>query len=299
MSEVPGKSRPAEVSRVLRHGDRDRWYTVHVPSNYDAARPWPCVFAIHGATSNPRLMERFSGLSDFADREGFLVVYPAGTGNLPNVLTWNGGDCCGHAVQHQVDDVGYFAALLEDLSHVVSIDPRRLFLAGMSNGAHMAYRLAATMGDRFAAVACVAGPMAMALGPIRRPIPVLHMHGTDDEFAPFRGGQGPRSVYGASLPSVDETIAFWRKANGCAGTPRIEWFDDVAGDGTRIERRTYGPCNEGVEVVLYVVHGGGHTWPGRPPLPLSLGKSTANLDANAVMWEFFQRHTLPTTWAVS
>jgi polyhydroxybutyrate depolymerase len=269
---------------------RPRWCAVRLPSVYDGQTPMPLVLALHGATSNPRLMEKFSGLTEKAESAGFLVGYPAGSGVLPNVLTWNGGGCCGFAQKNAIDDVGFLGRLIDDLSESLRIDPQRVYLAGMSNGAHMAYRAAAAMSERIAAIACVAGPLSIELGRPARGMPVLHIHGTDDEFAPLAGGAGPRSVFGAALPSIPETIAAWVRADDCPETPTTTTIPDRVGDGTRIVRSAYGPGRDGSEVVLYVVEGGGHTWPGRPPLPLSLGKSTGNMDANDVIWEFFQRH---------
>ena len=63
-------------------------------------------------------------------------------------------------------------------------------------------------------------------------------------------------------------------------------------DGTTVQRKTYGPGKAGAEVVLFVINGGGHTWPGRDPRVRFLGKSTQNISANDLMWEFFQRHPM-------
>jgi polyhydroxybutyrate depolymerase len=272
---------------------RERSYLLHVPARYDPARPTPVVLAFHGATSNARLMQQFSGLSAKAEEAGFLIIYPNGTGNLPTVLTWNGGDCCGYAVKHNVDDVAFVRALLDDLTGVMNVDPRRIFVAGMSNGAQMVYRLAAELADRIAAVAAVAGPMGAGDPRPARPIPVLHIHGTDDQFAPFGGGVGSRSVYGANFRSVEETVRAWVRVNGCPAEPQVLEEAPHVADGTRIVRKVFGPGRAGSEVVQIIVEGGGHTWPGRPPLPAALGKSTANLSANDVIWDFFQRHPLP------
>ena len=47
-------------------------------------------------------------------------------------------------------------------------------------------------------------------------------------------------------------------------------------------------------MVLFVIQGGGHTWPGKkPPLKL-LGRSTLDISANELLWEFFQQYRLPT-----
>lgn len=277
--------------RTLAVDGRDRWYSGHVTEQWDGASPLPLIVAIHGATSNPRLMERFSGLSDKADQAGFLVVYPAGTGNLPNVLTWNGGICCGYAVKHQIDDVAWLDRMLDDALGWLPVDPERIYFAGMSNGAHMTYRYAAERPQRLAAIACVGGPMAAPFPTtLSKPVPLIHIHGVDDEFAAYEGGRGPKSLFAEGLPSVAETIAAWVRANGLADEPRFEAFPDAVGDGTSIERRLWGPNSAGAEVILYTIIGGGHTWPGQPPLPLSLGKSSANMNANDAIWAFFERH---------
>lgn len=272
---------------------RTRSFLLHRPPGYDGSTPWPLVLAFHGATSNARLMQLFSGLSEKADEAGFLVVYPNGTGNLPNVLTWNGGNCCGFATKNNIDDVGFIRDLLDHLQQNLNVDPKRIYAAGMSNGAHMTYRLANEMTDRFAAIAGVAGPMAMAQLSPSRAISVIHFHGTDDEFAPFAGGKGPKSIYGQEFLSVDHTIANWVQANGCPPDPVIESFPDRQKDGTTIIRKIYGPGRDETEVILVVIDGGGHTWPGRSPLPLALGKSTSNIQANDWIWDFFQKHPMP------
>src|SRR5436853_379018 len=97
--------KPGDHARSLEVGGRKRAYLVHVPKSYDGSRPFPVVLAFHGGGSNAEQMARFCGLSDKADQAGFLAVYPGGTGRLEKVLTFNGGNCCGYAVQQKVDDV--------------------------------------------------------------------------------------------------------------------------------------------------------------------------------------------------
>ncbi len=281
------------TTHSLSFGGRERSYLVHAPPEIDAGRPLPVVLAFHRATSNARLMEHFCGLSAKADDAGFLAVYPNGTGNLPNVLTWNAGDCCGYAKNNHVDDVGFVRALLDDLARLASIDQTRVYAAGMSNGAQMVYGLASEMADCLAAIAAVAGPLGLETIHPARPVSVIHFHGTDDRFAPFEGGVGARSIYGARFRSVEQTIQSWLDANACPTQPRVEFLSDHVGDGTIVWRKTYGPGRDGAEVVMVIVEGGGHTWPGRPPFPTQLGVSTMNISANDWIWEFFERHPAP------
>jgi polyhydroxybutyrate depolymerase len=278
-------------TRSLAAGGRKRTYHVHVPPGYGRHGPAPVVLALHGATMNGPLMAWFSGLDDKANEAGFLAVYPDGTGSRWSYF-WNAGDCCGPAVRGGADDVGFLDALLDDLAGAYAVDPRRVFATGMSNGAMMAYRLASELSDRIAAIAPVAGTMATEGCRPRRPVPVLHFHRTEDEYVPFAAGKGSKSISGVRHRSVEQSVRAWVRAGGCREEPATEVLPDRAGDGTTVTVRTYGGGGGGAEVVLVAVGGGGHTWPGRQPGTRVLGRSTRNVSANDLMWEFFERHPM-------
>ncbi len=79
--------------------------------------------------------------------------------------------------------------------------------------------------------------------------------------------------------------------NACSLTPDIVALEDVADDETTVERRTYGGCDGGSEVVLYAVLGGGHTWPGSQTQfsEAVVGRTSQDIDASAVIADFFAR----------
>src|SRR5262249_28144853 len=135
------------TSRSLTIGGLERTYIVYVPKTHDPGTPTPVILALHGATMNGPMMVWFSGLNHKADEAGFIAVYPNGTGKHSS-FTWNGGDCCGPGIQNNVDDVDFIDALLDDLMGAYQVDTRRIYATGMSNGAIMAYRLAAELSDR-------------------------------------------------------------------------------------------------------------------------------------------------------
>lgn len=286
---------PGDSKRSLAVGSRLRSYLVHVPPGYDGHEPIPVVLAFHGGGSNALMMSRFSGLDEKADAARFLVVYPEGSGPNENTQSWNGGNCCGYAMMEQVEDVEFVRVLLTDLASIAVIDQRRIYVTGMSNGAVLSYRLASELSDRIAAIAPVAGPMGTDSCHPNRPVPVLHMHGTIDHFAPYEGGYGSRSQSRVDFYSVEHSLNCWIRANGCPSEPQVTELLTLIDDGTRVFRKVWGPGRDGAEVVLYLIEGGGHTWPGREPRLAILGKATANLDANDVIWEFFQKHPLPAT----
>jgi polyhydroxybutyrate depolymerase len=283
---------PGDHTLSLAVGGLQRSAIVHVPPLYDRAVPMPVMLAFHGGGANAENMVRFSGLNEKADEAGFIAVYPNGTGRLSRMLAFNGGNCCGQAAANGVDDVEFTRRLLDDVANACTIDPKRVFATGMSNGGIMAYRLASELSDRIAAIAPVGGPMGTKACRPGRPVSVIHFHGTDDAFAPFQGGRG-RGLSGTSFFSVDHSIAAWVEADGCDPTPVTIRLPDTTDDGTTVTRTTYGQGKDGAEVVLIVIEGGGHTWPGRESRLASLGKSTRDISANDLMWAFFQRHPLP------
>lgn len=282
---------PGDHTRSVEVDTRTRTYIVHIPPQYDPQKPAPVVLVFHGGGSNAEQMVRFCGLNETSDKHGFLVVYPNGTGRLASFLTFNGGNCCGYAMNNKVDDVHFTRQILDDLAQSANIDPKRIFATGMSNGGIMAYLLASELSERIAAIAPVGGPMGTETCSPKRPVPVVHFHGTDDQFAPFKGGRG-LGISGTNFYSVEHSIEAWVKANGCNQEPAIEDLPDKAKDGTTVTRKTYAGGKDGAEVVLVVIHGGGHTWPGQQPLLGFLGKSTEDISANDLMWDFFQKHPM-------
>jgi len=285
---------PGDHSRTVAVGERTRTYHVHVPASYDGTRAFPVVLVLHGGGGNGRQMARYSGMSRTADREGFLAVYPDGSGRLKRVLlTWNTGLPGIYATRIKSDDLGFVRALLDDFETVANVDRRRVYATGISNGAMLSLMLAAHMPDRIAAVAPVAGTIKDSARPGARPVSVLFFHGTKDGHVPIEGGIGPNSRVRFRFPALADTVAAWAKANGCPSTPKVEDLPDRTDDGATVQRHTYGPGREGSEVVVYRIEGGGHTWPGSPQgLAGMLGPTTRDIKANEIIWAFFKRHPM-------
>jgi len=277
--------------RKLEVDGQERSYYIHVPPQYDVAKRAPVVLAFHGAQTNAPIMALSSGLTLKSDKAGFILVYPNGTGKGKMLLVWNSGSFRGPNAKNLPDDVAFVEQLLDDLATVVSVDPKRVYATGMSNGAMMCYRLAAELSDRIAAIAPVSGTMSAGRIRLKRPVPVIHFHGTEDKFVPFEGPDKTMSQL-VTFKSVNETVRTWARLNGCPKTAESNEVPDTADDGTTVKRLVYGPGRHGAEVILYVIDGGGHTWPGRIfPVPF-LGNTTRDISANDLMWEFFEKHPM-------
>ena len=281
---------------------------IHVPDDAGTAASYPLVLAFHGSAWNGAIMEETTGLSDLADREQFVVVYPDGTGPS-DVRSWNAGFCCSFALERDVDDLAFVDALIDRLIADHSIDPTRVYATGFSNGGMFAYRLAIERPERFAALAVVAGAMYPSQRPPGAPMPILVIHGTDDAVVPYVGGWGAlRALSGKTEPALGavEAVRRWIENNGCPGTPKsVESLRT-----TRIE--TYAPCRNGAEVVFITVLDGTHRWPvieenrsdfllTDDAFDLYAGLTDADeqipwdlfengLDASQVIWEFFEAH---------
>jgi polyhydroxybutyrate depolymerase len=290
-SSVHARSAANQVARTIDVDGHERSYLVHLPVPIPDGRR-PVVLAFHGGLNSATSMVNLSGLNDKADREGFIAVYPNGSGRLSRALTWNAGSCCGFAEQQHVDDVKFVRAVLDDLARLYPIDSRRIYATGISNGGQMAYRLAAELPERIAAIAPVAGSLEVEARPLNRKVSVMHFHGTDDQYIPFDGGHGRRSMPGLSFNSVESAMRAWTTIDGCSASPLVETLPDAVDDSTTVSRRTYRNCRAGTEVVLYIINGGGHAWPGHPVAQRLLGRSTRDISATDVMWEFFRRHQL-------
>lgn len=277
---------------VLSIGVPARGRTRHaiacVPEGPAPADGWRVVIAFHGGRSHPEAMRRFSGLDEFAAGREAVVLYPAGSGSRAEMLTWNGGNCCGEAWEEEVDDVAFVRDLVARAAGIVPVDPNRVHVTGMSNGAMMAYRTAAEWAEGVASIAPVAGPLALQSIAPKRPVPVLHFHGSLDQFTPLEGGVGRRSVTRTCHRGILDGLREWARANRLDPLP-VTTVVPCPDEAMRVERVAWGAPGE-AEVVLYRIDGGGHTWPGRTPDSFYLGSATRAFRANPLILDFFRRH---------
>jgi polyhydroxybutyrate depolymerase len=255
-------------AKTLVHGRRTRSYRVHAPPSYREGHPMALVFALHGFGNTAAKFEQELGFNPIADREGFIVVYPNAVAFGPKrKQLWNGGGIYRIWWAGQVDDVGFFAKLIDTVSTHYTIDPNRIFVFGNSSGAFMAHHLGARLPGRFAAIAPWAGLLAandFVAGP---PVSVIHIHGAQDKKVLYSG-----------LPKwgffgVEQGIRLWARRNRCKSAPIV-----IKDDPKALVRRWPAPKGTG-DVVLYTLKNQGH-------------KRPAHSDCNLaeIAWTFFKNH---------
>lgn len=280
-----------------------RSYRLHIPPSYTGSDAVPLVLNFHGLTLDATFQEDYSAFSARADQPdgGFIVAY------LEGVVTTGIADTHFNAWQlagPEPDDVAVVDELLDALLLELCIDENRVYSTGYSNGAWMSVRLACSLSDRVAAIGTVAGlyypPLALDLNAsedcsTQKAMPIIAFHGTSDAIVLFEGGPvgGLPGIFEATLrlpvddaTPADDSMAEWASHNKCTSGRQSSSI------GAQVNLVRYDTCEDNSVIELYVVDGGGHTWPRSSFDNPLLGKVTNDIDATDLMWSFFQNYSL-------
>jgi polyhydroxybutyrate depolymerase len=264
---------------VLEFDGAERSYVAHVPDGAAIGAPLtlPVLVVLHGAGGNAAKAEFATGLSDYAQSDDFIVVYPSGTqvAEIPEQLGWNADGCCGVPAASGVDDVGFITAVLDDIESKYAVDAERIYVAGFSNGGMMTYRLSCELGDRIAGIAVIAGAFNVSECESDARTDVLIVHGTDDQTVPYRGGPTNERTAGRfgqwMNASVGTATRTWMARNACDSQPV------TSVDGS-VTRETYEDCDDDSRLTVVTLSGGAHVWPMAP---------VNGFDASGSLVEFF------------
>jgi polyhydroxybutyrate depolymerase len=251
---------------------------LHIPPSYGGTAALPLVIVYHGFSLDAGFMASYTGFPAVADTAGFVAVFPNATGS-PSV--WNDTDLTAGTV----DDVSFTRDLITKLDTDLCIDSERIFVAGYSNGGGMAQRVACDSPKQIAALALVEATYQ----PCNGEAPLVAFHGTLDLLVPFDGGDNPPERGGGVFPPVRRSISEWARNLGCDG------LGVISRPANTVELTTYRRCTRGDgEVLLYALIGGGHTWAGAAvDLPPNVtGATNHDINATAVIWQFFSTHPL-------
>lgn len=238
---------------------RLRDYRLFQPSGLESSKPFPLVLVLHGSPQDAAGLESIIHFDDEATTAGFLEASPNGCGGF-----WSYAEGGPKSV-----DEDFVAKVINQLESRFAIDKARVFIAAVSAGTWVAYRLACDLSNQITAIASVSGTMKLS-DPCQpaRPVSILEMHGTLDSQHPWEGG-GPHNA-----SPVDAVIQRWTQLDGCAGGPALTQ--------TGITVTSAWTCQGGAVVRLDKVVGGHHTWFGAPFDPV-----VGEPNANVLIWNFF------------
>ena len=276
----------------------ERRYVLHRPPGHDPSRPCAAVLMLDGRGGTPWTAMKSSGWSRHADQHGFLAVYPEAlrlhAGQplhfMTNPQMWNAGPGGADTEREGVDDVVFLRAVLADLCERAGADPRRIFMAGFSNGAAMCFRFAVAEPHRVAALASVVGHFRYPARTLGRAVPLTFYFGRQDPLSPYEGGPvqlpwGTREV----RPAARDSVRAWSRLCGLGEEPgQVD-----RAQGLTVER--FGPDGSGTEILFTTIDDLGHTWPGGLRLlPEAIaGNTSTRIHATPEIWDFFERHPLP------
>lgn len=304
---------------VYDHDGVERTYELSIPESYDGETAAPVIVNLHGLTSSSEQQNAFTDMPAAAGERGYVVVAPQGEpATIPfpsgdfTATFWNINDLVDtEGVDVEMtdasDDIGFIQAAMDDLENELCLDTDREYVTGMSNGASMAVALACVDGERWSAIAPVGGSNFVTECEPASGTPVVNIHGSADVLAPYEGG----GTLGFELgfPSVVDQTTRFAALGGCNEEPALELIGDD------VELRTWSGCDEGIDVQLYTVIDGGHTWPGAAafadiaeteldpdeeaeadaffgvPLGDILGTPTETIVATDIVLDFFDAHT--------
>ena len=279
-----GNWKRGTTTHFISVGATPREYLLHVPQRRPlrlggTIRPYSLVLVLHGSSANGEDIRQVSQMDSFSEVLRFVVAYPNGTsGGGLGPSDWNGGVCCGAAARDSVDDVGFLAALVAEVSKNLSVDPHRIYIVGFSSGAIMAYHAACKLAPMIAAIGVISGSLMDDNCAPARPVAVIGVHGTSDDQVPYGDPSLtplPKSVTGAAakLPS---SAQFWVATNGCGpGAAALQ--------SPHVVRTSFKGCT-GAQVEFYTIEGGSHGWP-----QSGLAPPMSELQASSVIAEYFDR----------
>ena len=261
------------TSGTLQVGGVERTYLLHVPTGALSVKALPLVLALHGAGMTSALMAEVTGLNAWADKTGFIVVYPQGLQQHWNTeLPPEAGG----------DDFTFMKELLAKIENSYSVDRSRVIAVGYSNGASFGQELGCSDDFRFKAIVAVAATLSIESAKRCAPkhtVRLIEFHGTADPLVPYLGGR-VAVPNGPMVISVADDLLLWQRINHCAPDPKTEKLPDNGEDGTHVERIRFHDCAAGGEVTHYRILGAGHVWPGNPDMPKRLGQTTQQIDAS-------------------
>ena len=300
-----GELKPGRNDVAFDHQGRTRNAVIIVPKSAShSEHGWPLVMMLHGAGGSSKNVEESTGWAELGEKEGIVTVFPNGTPRdesrpesfSRNQQTWNSGakeslsSGAQSATAKNIDDVGFLTELIKRVRRQLDIDPKRIYVAGHSNGAQMAYRFGSERSNLVATVGVMAGHSYAAQRPLDSPVSLIQIVGDRDPFTPMAGGEAGILRTKMVVPPALDSPRTWAMTLGLPGEPKI------VRDDSKLTIRVWGPAQSGAEVQSIVVKGHGHAYlsaQDRFHPALLFGPTVNSINATQTMWEFFKQHPKP------
>ncbi|MFQ3544654.1 PHB depolymerase family esterase [Halobacillus rhizosphaerae] len=276
---------------VMWVGGKERTFYYQLPSIMPEAAP--LVFCFHGAGSHAQHHMKLTQFHEVSEQQQFITVFPEAWQSDPDdrmSKQWNEGRRKNSAFQHQINDVEFVLEMIEWFKRTYPIDNQRIYAEGFSNGSAFSLKLGIECQDTFAGVGGVAGPLVIELAENinwQKPMPLVFIMGTGDQFVPYDGRYSDAYMID-QLISAEETGALFASSWNPRLLKQQEDLLDPSQSGKHLVTKTSYVQTDGDEkVILYTLHGSGHTWPGGPESQSTLltGKVMERFNATQAIWD--------------
>jgi polyhydroxybutyrate depolymerase len=278
----------------------EREYYVHVPSGYTGSAATPVVFMLHGTSGNGEEFYNHSGWREVGEANGILTVFPSSLryciideGAQKNTTKWNtppDADWTFCAGQTPKDDIKFLNTVIAELQLKFTVDSKRVYLVGFSNGGQMAAKCAIHMSDKLAAVVESAGSFYIdtIYVPLRK-LPVTYQVGNEDYGPGNTGPAIPLSVLDTLIRTPN--LPFfngrqYRIANAHVRNFGLNPNFTISGDTNSVSVATYTSLtpNPNNSFRFVLVKGLAHAYPNGTNHPLEAAK---------LNWAWMKNYTLP------
>ncbi len=205
----------AQDSSFIVGGDRAT-FTI-LPDGYSADAPAPLLIDLHGYMSTSLNHQRFAKMDLAAYTRGVIYAAPDGLPDSQGYQFWNAFKACCNFNSNPVNDADFIQSLIDEISSKASVDPKRIYVFGHSNGHFMTYKFACSHPETVAAIAGLAGAMdddPDSCG-ATTPVSVLHIHGTSDATINYDGA----SIFGNLYTGAAQSAQRWAAIDKCSATP--------------------------------------------------------------------------------
>ena len=284
-STSPDADRSQFVSRTSTGPHGTITYKLFIPGG-SSARPRPLLVMLHGCTQSPDDFATGTRMNELAQEHDFIVAYPAQTSSKNPAKCWNWFNAKDQG--RGQGEPALIAGLTHEIMASMPINPKRVYVAGLSAGGAAAAIMGAAYPDLYAAIgvhsglACgAARDVGSAMAAMRsggpaglanaHPVPAIVLHGDQDKTVSYANSQQIIAQF-KGTQTLHMSAQEDRSAGGVAYTKTI--YSDQAGRSILEE---------------WTLHGAGHAWSGGD----AAGTYTDPRGPNASheMVRFFLQHT--------